>query len=151
MTKHLKILMLLVFLSLVVLSGCENSATSLDADKIKIKEALENEFNLIQMMPNVIKGKKNFLNNSISMVLSERYTTKNSYEEIINYYDEQLKEHGWQFYKEEKLTDWGRDYGGKSVRYKKGDFVAIVQYAGEKADYGWTYGFAITWGLYEEK
>ncbi len=45
------------------------------------------------------------------------------------------------------MFDWGKDYGGKSLRYRKGEFVATMQYAVVNADYGWDYGFSMSYGF----
>lgn len=148
MTKCLKTtVVLLTFLLLVVSIGCDIPKSSSGPDNSKVEEALKNEFNLIPVMPNAIEKKRDFMKKSTLMGIGATYLTSHNFEEIHNYYDAQLREHGWLFYREEKVTDWGKDYGGKSIRYKKGDFVATVQYAGEKANYGWTYAFDMDWGL----
>jgi hypothetical protein len=66
---------------------------------------------------------------------------------IFKYYDEQLKQHGWQLQATKKITDSNRDLGGKIAYYCKGESTAELQYAGQLANYGWTYAFSIGWGM----
>ncbi|MCL2336350.1 MAG: hypothetical protein FWC60_02895 [Firmicutes bacterium] len=117
-------------------------------DNSVVKAALFKEFDAIPIMPGALSNNDCHLNEkSISMLIDCSYTTNSSYAEIKDFYDTQLKKLGWQFIGEEKVYDWDRDYGGKFLHYKKGNFTADVQYAGEKANYGWTYAFDIEWEL----
>ena len=141
-----KMIVLSIFLLLVIFSGCNMPENSSSPDNIKVEEALKNEFSMIPIMPSSAEHKRHFTKKTELMGISATYATNHSCKEITDFYDAQLKKHGWQFYREEEVTDWGKDYGGKIVRYKKGDFVATVQYAGEEADYGWTYAFGMDWG-----
>jgi hypothetical protein len=45
------------------------------------------------------------------------------------------------------MKDWGQDLGGRTARYCKGKYRADLQYAGERANYGWDYAFSLSWGL----
>lgn len=151
MTKYFKTMsVLLMFILLLVLSACESYEPSSTSDNKEVEEALKNEFDLIPQMPNTTEKDRDFFKKPESMGSNAKYTTNSNYKEIHDYYDEKLREHDWQFYKEEKVTDWGVDYGGQIVRYKKGDFVATLQYAGEKANNGWTYSFSMNWGGHYE-
>lgn len=79
--------------------------------------------------------------------MESKYSTGLSYGEIRKHYDDELAKRGWQFFSEEKLSDWGDDLGGKMVCYHKEEFVVAFQYAGDPKYYGWTYGLAFSWGL----
>lgn len=110
------------------------------------KSEIKKEFGLIQKHPDdsLIR---NFYSKSATIWIGSSYASNRSYNDIKEYYDSKLKEHGWEFYKEEKMFDWGKDYGGKSLRYRKGEFVATMQYAVVNADYGWDYGFSMSYGF----
>lgn len=150
LTKLLTTLIVLLIILIFVSSRYDIPEISSGPDNSRVEAALKNEFDLIPIMPNAIEKNRDFIKKSTLMGIGASYITNQSYKEIIDYYDAQLKKHSWEFYREEKITDWGKDYGGKSVEYKKGDFLATVQYAGEKADYGWTYGFDMSWRLHNE-
>lgn len=147
--RSLKIPVLLLGLLalLFLISSCSNTQSVVDPINKEVLEAIKNEFNLIPAMPDAIQNDYNELTKTGIIVIDSGYATRHSFIDIKDYYDSKLKEHGWQFYKEEKIYDWGRDFGGKALRYKKGEFIATVQYAGEKANEAWTYGFSISWGL----
>lgn len=127
-----------------------NNQPAYDQD---IANLLESEFSMIEEMPNSkyvrkpkISGKKE------NVGIHSYYNTDASCEEIFEYYNEILKVNGWEFMREEKVLDWGKDYGGMSARYRKGEFVAALQYAGEDVSCGWVFAFSINWGkLYKRE
>ena len=108
---------------------------------------LEVEFKEIVPLPNVRLVDYNSSQKITQALVSAKYTTSTNPADIFKHYDEQLKQQGWQFQGTTAVTDWDRDLGGKAADYCKGDYGAELQYAGEKANYGWTYGFSIDWGL----
>jgi len=73
------------------------------------------------------------------------YTSSSSYSAILEYYDQQMTALGWRFAGERPLRDWGRDFGGRVRDYCKGPLSASLQYAGERANYGWTYAIDLSW------
>jgi hypothetical protein len=75
------------------------------------------------------------------------YKTNASYNEIRQFYDQQLRANGWRPLDERGLTGWGKDLGGRETEYCKGPLKASLQYAGSQADYGWTFAFSLSWGL----
>jgi hypothetical protein len=75
--------------------------------------------------------------------ISRTFRCKTSYEVVKGFYLERLGEDGWQFAGERQLKDWGRDVGGRELKFRRGEYEATIDYAGEKADYGWDYGIGI--------
>lgn len=73
------------------------------------------------------------------------YDSDASYEELKRHYIENLTRLGWQFVHERQLFDWGRDMGGREMSFRKGEFSVVIEYAGEKADYGWKYTINVLW------
>ena len=116
----------------------------------KAKQAqaqLEIEFSTIAPPPNARVVEHSASHKTSQALVDTSYLTDINPDKIFKYYDEQLKQHGWQPQGTKGVKDWGRDLGGKSADYCKGDYGAELQYAGEKANYGWTYAFSIDWGL----
>lgn len=147
--KYIMGVFIVPIFALLVLSACGGfpppPASELVYDE-ETAEALKNEYDLIEKMPNATESDYKFHKYSNNMSIGAKYKTKASYEEIREHYDATLKEHGWEFIREEKVTDWGRDFGGKILRYRKGDFVVAIEYAGDKIKTGWRYAFSMCWG-----
>jgi hypothetical protein len=79
------------------------------------------------------------------------YLSSFSYQDLRSFYDPELNRNGWRLLKAEPMKLWGRDYSGKQTFYCKGPYTATLQYAGQASDQlGWTYSFALSWGLFDE-
>lgn len=109
------------------------------------KEELMNEYNLLQPLPGTLRTTLSSHNKSNSAIVSASYRSSKNYEEIKSFYMDEAKKNGWVFVNEETVSDWGRDFGGKSLHFRKGDYTLSIQYAGEKADYGWDFGVSLAW------
>jgi hypothetical protein len=73
------------------------------------------------------------------------YKSSASYDALKQYYMDKLNALGWQYQGDHIVFDWGRDLGGRELSFQQGEFELNIQYAGEKADYGWNYAINITW------
>jgi hypothetical protein len=108
---------------------------------------LELEFKMLAPLPNASLVTYSAWHKTTHVLVTAKYLTHTNPADIFKYYDEQLRQLGWQFQGAEGVTDWDRDLGGKAADYCKGDYGAELQYAGEKANYGWTYAFDVSWGF----
>jgi hypothetical protein len=113
----------------------------------KAQAQLEIEFKTIAPLPSATLVKYSASHKTSHALVSADYSTDTNPDDIFKHYDEQLKQHGWKFQSSKGVKDWGNDLGGKSADYCKGDYGAELFYAGQKAHYGWTYGFSVDWKL----
>jgi hypothetical protein len=112
-----------------------------------VQSQLENEFKSIAPLPYAKDFGYQATHKTSQALVTSNYKTNLSYIEIRAHYHAELAKHGWIFYEEEQMRDWGRAFGGKSARYCKGEYRADLQYAGKQANYGWDYALSISWGL----
>lgn len=116
--------------------------------KAKAVEAeLKNMFREIRPLPTAFISDTSSSHDLGKALVSATYTTGTRFREILAHYDKELSTKGWQFVHENSVRNWGSDFGGKGVLYRQGPYNATLQYAGEKANYGWTYAFSMSWGL----
>lgn len=108
---------------------------------------LKREFQSIVSLPGAVVRNHHSLHRSQQASVGGTYATSVSYVEIRKYYDEELARRGWTFHREREIRDWGRNLGGRTVEYCKGEYRASLQYAGERADYGWVFALDLSWGL----
>lgn len=108
---------------------------------------LEMEFKSIVPLSNASVVRYSASHKTSQALVETTYLTDTNPAGIFSHYDNQLKQHGWKSYGTSGMTDWGRDLGGKSAYYCKGEYSAQLQYAGQQANYGWTYAFSVSWGL----
>ena len=135
----------------VIIAYCSGYFTVKSVDYREIDSAMIHEYDMIKVMPNATAtSERSFRGKENHALIGNNFNVDATYLEIFEHYDSCLKDNGWVFIREDKIYDWFNDYGGKTVKYKKGDYIATIQYAGETANYKWTYGFSMSWGLYRE-
>ena len=81
---------------------------------------------------------------ALHTVAEKSYQSDVRYDELKSYYIEQLKPLGWRLIAEKSVKDWWRDLGGRELTFQRGDYLLNIEFAGEKADYGWNYAISIT-------
>jgi len=112
---------------------------------------LETEFKVIAPLQkaNRVGGYSTNLKNGQTLV-SAKYLTKTNAQDTFKHYDEQLKQHGWQFRGTKKLieSDHEFDLDRSSAYYCKGDYNAVIRYARRTPNYDWTYTFGMSWDFY---
>jgi hypothetical protein len=77
--------------------------------------------------------------------ISKTFRCDEKYEIVRSFYMERLTQNGWKANSEKQLSDWGKDVGGIELEFQKAEFQINIQFAGERADYGWDYGITIGW------
>jgi len=112
-----------------------------------VQSQLESEFKSIEPLPGAGAFDYAATHKTRQALVTSKYRTNLPYAEMRAHYDSELARHGWVFYEEEQMRDWGIDFGGKTARYCKGGYRANLEYAGGQADYGWDYAFSVSWGL----
>jgi hypothetical protein len=121
--------------------------TTLEPKTSQIEEKLRVEFDRIIPLPgaSVLQSINSHKENNA--ILGNSYYLNQSLEEIQKYYVEQLTENGWQYFKEERIKYKGIDYGGKSINYRKGDYICSLEYSGSNPNINETFSFYVSWGL----
>jgi len=111
------------------------------------QNALAQEFNNITPLSSTVFCDYRAGHKGQSAGVGGHFSTIQSFEQVRAHFDRELQRNGWKFYKEERVLDWGRDFGGKSLHYCKGEYTASLQYAGENAGYGWDYALDLDWRM----
>ncbi|HEY3026626.1 MAG TPA: hypothetical protein VGJ55_10795 [Pyrinomonadaceae bacterium] len=119
------------------------------------QEAIEKEFHLIQPPSGALPTSANvrFVHKNDRRVVGLSYKTDLSYPAIRRHYDAELARHGWKFQRGINVIYRGEDSGGKEAFYSKGEYTAILQFAGERElnEMGWNYVLDLSWGLHSWK
>lgn len=114
-------------------------------EAIKIEIELNAELKNIRPLPDAFSIEESSTRRGRDALVQCYYFTIKSYNDIRKYYDDEIAKHDWQFVSEESIKDWGKDLGGKSVLYRKGDYYLNLFYAGEKSQASWTYSISLSW------
>jgi hypothetical protein len=109
------------------------------------QEQLELEIKSIQPLRGATRYYYQATHKTSHALVISSYRIDLSYSQIRAYYDAALARHGWIFYEENAIRDWGRDFGGKAARYCKGEYRASLEYADKQAER--IYVLAISWGM----
>jgi hypothetical protein len=133
------------FIGAIVIFFFYLDATSESAVRAQVD--LEKEFHSIDRPPQTVPFDYFASHKMQHALVTEKYKTTLSYLEIRDYYDDQLTKRGWKFVKEEPLYDWWRAHGGKILYYRKGNYIAELEFQGNESDAGYTYSVGLSWGL----
>lgn len=75
-----------------------------------------------------------------------KYFSSNSkYEDVKAFAVQHLTSSGWTLVRERSMKDWGKDLGGHELKFRKGEYWIVIEYAGEKATDQWDYAVAVEW------
>ena len=77
--------------------------------------------------------------------VSKYYKSDAEYCEVNRFYTRELTKEGWQFVGERRFKDWWRDFGGREISFRRGEYKITITFAGESADYGWQYAIYFGW------
>jgi hypothetical protein len=116
----------------------------------KYHQQLLQEFRLIQPLPgsDVVSTFDNYSRLTPGKAgVGASYAVKAEYLTIYQYYDKELSSKGWRFVEEHPIQSMYGDFGGQERRYCKEQLSAVLDYAGPRAQYGWTYGLGLSWGV----
>ena len=143
--RYLRFFSLASLSILVAFTACGSLFNSRKGETAQ--KQLEQEFKAITPLPGASPRNYHASHKSGQALVGSTYSTNLPYGEIRNYYDEELARQGWRFHEEYGLEDWGGDFGGRTAEYCKGAYKASLQYAGERANYGWVFALDLSWGL----
>lgn len=141
----LKVVGLAALSLLVAVTACDFLADPSKGESAQTE--LEREFKAITPPPGATPRDYHASHKSRQALVGSGYSSDLPFEGIRKYYDEELAKNGWKFHDEYALRDRGRDFGGRTVEYCKGEYRASLVYAGERANYGWVYAIDLSWGL----
>ncbi|HEV2913269.1 MAG TPA: hypothetical protein VGX92_08135 [Pyrinomonadaceae bacterium] len=83
--------------------------------------------------PSFNKVGSNYGEKEINAIITNYYKSPTNYEVVRDFYSAALTSKGWVLYEEEDIQDWFRNYGGKKLEFKKGEFYIAIQYEGANA------------------
>ncbi|EGW41879.1 hypothetical protein [Desulfosporosinus sp. OT] len=139
------LIFLLIVLSLLVIMGNFNKPDHGPSIEDVIQKELRVELNKITPLPGATVVGTSDSNKLNQAFVEDCYNSTLNLNQIKQYYNEQFVNNGWQFYKEEPITIWGKDYGGKQFIYKKGDYEADLEYTAHDPNSHQAFVVSISW------
>ena len=135
------VVMLIIMLGFAARMCKEHSPNRGDA-KLKDVETL---FAAVPIYPGSREIRTSWSSKDRVAGLGKVYKSDASYEELRHYYVDVLAQVGWHLEHERHVTSWWQDLGGRELRFRQDDYYTSIEYAGERANYGWDYGISLGW------
>lgn len=135
-------LMPLLIISLLVSCNLERDGPNTDGAKIREIEAIWNTMPYYAGMEEVDNSRSS---TGTKAHMSKGFRCAAKFDEVREFYVKTLSDAGWQLVEDRRMYDWWRDFGGHYLAFRKSEYKLSIQYAGEKADYGWNYGIGVYW------
>ena len=138
-------LVVLFFIALSTAPSCKRVLPNLDGSKFKEVEAVSEG---IPAYPGATKlAERGGTSKPTSAHVSYYYRSDASYDSLKRFYTGNLTRAGWLLTGERELYNWGEQYGGRALDFRKGEYSLVVEYAGSKAEEkGWGYAVSVAWG-----
>jgi hypothetical protein len=80
-----------------------------------------------------------------SIFLNRDFQSKLKFDEIGQYYSEQLIKRGWQLARDRKLNYYGRDLGGRQLVFCKDPYELTLSYTGQRDTSPLNYEYSMLW------
>jgi hypothetical protein len=133
-------LFIILFLVVVI-----NDTITKEPQADRAEAALLSEFAQVTPLPQATQVEHYSVSKNTALV-GAKYRTNLDYDQIREHYEYELARLGWVRTKVEHYEFRGEDLGGINVCYQKGEYSAVLQYAGDKSAWPWTYALDLTWG-----
>ena len=111
-----------------------------------VQAALEAQLRRLPAPPGAMIQSQSASHKLDSALVGRNYSLASPYGDIRDFYPIELAKRGWQVTGEHRIADWGRDLGGEQLDFCKGLYGASLNFAGPRADSGWTYALFLRWG-----
>ena len=135
----------IIYLVLSVCLFCINSCkTGLNANNEKFKEIEKLESD-IPIFPKMIEVSSHSTSKSNVASKSKYYKSNADFDDVKSFFKEKLAHQEWEFVEENPVTDWGRNFNGRELIFRKGEHTFSIQFAGDKSDYEWNYATTLKW------
>ena len=97
------------------------------------------------MPPDLKETGSSFQSKTELALVSKYFSSKSKYEDVKSFFAQHLTPASWTLVEERSMTDWGRDFGGRQLKFRKGEYWIVIEYAGEKASDQWDYAVTVEW------
>lgn len=116
----------LIFVGLIVWIEFQLNSTEIS----EMLNEVRVEFNTIQHMPGSEITKYNTTRKTDNAYVYANFMVDAAYNQIKNYYINELNKKGWTFENENIVKEWGKDVGDKALSFTKGSYGLELFYNG---------------------
>src|SRR5437867_3475883 len=102
-------------------------------------------YSSLPIPPGFKEAGSSFQSKAESALTVKYFESQTSYDDVKTFYAQRLSESGWSLSSERPITDWGRDFGGRRLEFRKGEYSLVVEYSGEKSTEQENYAITLIW------
>jgi hypothetical protein len=139
-----KILLGILIISLGSVLAYFAKKHSPNRDDAKLSEVRQ-LYSQLSLPPDFKETGSSFQSKTELALESKYFSSKSKYEEVKAFVEQHLTASGWTLVLERSITDWGTDLGGRQLKFRKGEYWIVIEYAGEKAADHWNYAVGVEW------
>lgn len=139
-----KILLGLLIIAVVSIFAYFAKKHSPNRDNAKLYEVRQ-LYSQLPLLPDFNETGSDFMSKTELAEETKYFSSKSKYEEVKAFAVQHFASSGWTLVQERSMTDWGRDLGGRELKFRKGEYWIVIEYAGEKATDQWDYAVTVEW------
>ena len=141
--RTIKLLLLWAVVILSALSGCSSRKSNENSSKL---DEISEIFKSVPLHPSKVEIETDTHSDISKAAITKKYKSEASYDEVKQFYIEQLGAQGWHLIEEDELKDRGRYRGEFVLHFTRDEFVLSVQFAGmRRDDLGWNYALRLAY------
>ncbi|SRR5713226_7572567 len=139
-----KILLGLLIIAVVSILAYFAKKHSPNRDDAKLYEVRQ-LYSQLPLPPDFNETGSDFMSKAELAQEGKYFSSRSKYEEVKAFAVQHLTPAGWVLVEDRSMTDWGRDLGGRQLKFRRGEYWIVIEYAGEKASDQWDYAVAVEW------
>lgn len=133
--------------AVIVAVGCSlaylEKRCSPNRDDAKLSE-IRQLYSTLPVPPGLKERGSSFQSKADGALVETYFDSSSAYEEVKAFYLRELINRGWKMSSESPMKDWGRDFGGRRLEFRRAEYSLVIQYAGERDDQ-WDYAVTLLW------
>ena len=143
-TNSSKVLVGLLIVAVVCILAYFAKRHSPNKDDAKLYEVRQ-LYSQLELPPDFNETGSDFMSKAELAQEGKYFSSKAKYEEVKGFFVQHLTPTVWVLVEDRSMTDWGRDLGGRQLKFRKGEYWIVIEYAGEKAADHWNYAVGVEW------
>jgi hypothetical protein len=125
----------------ILARDCKDHSPNKDDAKLKEVEAI---FAQLPIYPDFQEVAHSTDSKDAMVRSGKSFRSAAKYDDVRSFYSNKLFASGWQLARERNMTDWFRDFGGRQLTFRKGQYSIVIEYRGDKEpNPDWNYGIDI--------
>ena len=132
-----------IILLMFVLNACQSDPKN---SQTPTSEEIEQLWQSLPIHQGKIQIDKVAASTDSQISIEAKYKTDASFEEIQQFYVDNLPPQGWQLTHHQEIKDRGRIKGERIIEFQQGEYSLLIQFADQRrAELGWDYAIRLAY------